>query len=128
MKLQKIWTHSLVLGLLVLPVTAGAAGLVPCGGAGEPGCDFNQLLVMVNTIVHFILFDLAIPLAAFGFMWAGASLVLNQEKEHAWSEAKERFQNIGLGFLIILAAFVGIKFVLAQFLNTDAGFTTFLLQ
>ena len=118
-----------IFALLAIPTFVMSAGLVPCGsGGGEPECDFNQLVVMTNNIIKFLLFSVAIPLAALGFMIAGAMLVLNQNKEGAWTEARGRFESIGMGFFIILGSFLLVKLVLFAFLNTDAGFTSFLLS
>ena len=134
--------HGLVAGIFAIPFVVGAAGLVPCGGpsgdtyldsAGVPrdashSCGFNDLVVMANTIVHFLLYDIAVPLAALGFMFVGGRLIINQDKEGEWSKAKEAFGDIGKGFLIILGSYVLIKFAIAQFLNTEGGFTLFLLN
>ena len=132
----------LVFAVLIVPIMAYGASLVPCGQpAGTPDiivggisrptinpCGFDDLIVLANTIVRFLMYDVAVPLAAIGFMWAGANLVLNQDKEGAWSEAKERFVNIAKGFGIMIGAYVLIKFVLYTFLNQAGGYTLFLLQ
>lgn len=125
----KIFSSISILAIIVAPSVVMGAGLVPCGGGGgEPICDFNQLIVMTNNIISFLLFKVAIPLAALGFMVAGAMLVLMPNKEGEWTKAKERFESIGMGFLIILGSFLLVKLVLFTFLNTDAGFTSFLLS
>ena len=128
---QKIGAIMFAGFIVWLPFIVSASGLVPCGGGGtppEPPCDFSQLMVMANKIISFIIYGVAVPLAALGFMWAGADLVLNQNKEGAWSTAKERFGDIAIGFFVILGAFLLIKFILYQFLNTGAGFTLFLIR
>ena len=112
--------------LLTLPFLAhGASGLIPCEG---PECGFSDVMKLANNIVKFLLYDVSIPLAAIGFMWAGANLILSQNKESAWSDAKGRFESIGIGFGIMLGSYVLIKVVLYAFLNTYAGFFTFLTQ
>lgn len=112
--------------LLTLPFFAhGASGLIPCDG---PECGFSDVMKLANNIIHFLLYDVSIPLAAIGFMWAGANLILSQNKESAWSDAKGRFESIGIGFGIMLGSYVLIKVILYAFLNTDAGFFTFLTQ
>lgn len=111
--------------VLAFPIFAFSAIVAPCNG---PDCDFNKLMDLGNNIIRFLMIDVAVPLATLGIMFTGAKLVLNQNKEHAWSEAKENFGNILMGFAIILGAYVLIKVVLYNFLNTDAGFTLFLLQ
>ncbi|MBI5798653.1 MAG: hypothetical protein HZB10_01855 [Candidatus Yonathbacteria bacterium] len=128
--------------VIMMPTLAYGASLIPCGQpAGTPDvvlgntsypttneCGFADLLLLVNIIIHFLMFDVIVPLTALGFVWAGGSLILNQNKEGAWSEAKERFADIGTGIAIILGAYVLIKVILANFLRTDAGFTNFLLN
>lgn len=117
------------LGLVIaVPLLVSGAGLIPCGDKGEASCGFEDLIKLANTVVKFLLYDVSIPLAALGFAWSGGKLVMNKDKEGAWSEAKESFWNILLGFGIIIAAFVLVKAFLFVFLNTDAGFTSFLLQ
>lgn len=132
---KKIRVVALSFAFLLIPVFAYGQ-LIPCGQpAGTPNiivngisvvttnqCGFNDLIILMNTIIKFLLFTVAVPLTALGFMWAGASLVLNQEKEKAWSEAKERFENIAIGFGIMLGAYVLIKGVIYLFL-TDAQIT-----
>lgn len=118
-----------VAGLAVsLPFIVSSAGLIPCGDKGETSCGFEDLIKLANTVVKFLLYDVSIPLAALGFAWSGGKLVMNKDKEGAWSEAKESFWNIILGFGIIIAAFVLVKAFLFAFLNTDAGFRSFLLS
>lgn len=120
---KKISATVLSLALL-LPVGSYAAGLIPC----DTNCTFNDLIILANNIIKFLMYDVAVPLAALGFMWAGANLVLNQNKEGAWSDAKERFTDMAKGFGIILGAYLVIKLVIYAFLNTEAGFYTFLIQ
>lgn len=111
--------------LLVLGQEA-SAGLIPCDG---PNCTFASLVTLANNIIKFLLFKVSIPLAAVGFMYAGAKLILNQKKESAWSEAKESFLLMGQGFGIMLGAYVLIKVVLYAFLTTEQiNFMGFLLQ
>jgi len=111
--------------IFVVPMISMAEIGIPCEG---PDCGFNHLIILANNIIKFLMFTVAVPLAELGFMWAGAGLVLNQNKESAWSEAKERFGNIAMGFGIMLAAFILVKLILSAFLNTKGGFTLFLFQ
>lgn len=129
--IKKISAGMLAGGILVMPAIIMAQVGIPCGTVVDGKlveCGFDHLIILANNIIKFLVFSVAVPLAALGFMWAGAMLVLNQNKESAWSEAKERFGDIAKGFGIILAAFLLIKFVLYEFLNTDAGFTAYLLE
>lgn len=119
---------SILAGIIIgMPILVSAAGLVPCGGVGEKDCDFNQLMVMVNDIIKFLFKDVALPLTAISLMYIGGRLVLYQDKAGEWKKATEAFADIGIGFGIMVGAFVLIKFVLSQFLAT--GFSVdFLLK
>jgi hypothetical protein len=145
MKMSKQKFSATVLAGIVLTIpfmvsAASSSGLVPCGGA--PGdtynsptgpqpsnhdCGFNDLSIMANTIIHFLMYDVAVPLAALGFMYVGGNLILNQDKPHAWITGKERFWDIGKGFAIMIGAFLLIKLILAQFL-ADGFSASFLLN
>lgn len=121
-----------------IPLFVSAAGLVPCGDSAsvvngvqipaQPPCDFNFLIKMANNIIHFLIYDVFVPLSALMIMYAGGRLALMPNKEEERNKAKEIFKNIGIGIAIMIGAFVLIKFVLYQFLNTDAGFTLFLIN
>lgn len=118
----------IVAGLLVsVPFFVSAQSLVPCGDSGNRACGFNDLIVLANRVVNFLLYSVCIPLAALGFTWAGGNLIINRDKEGAWSDAKDRFWDILKGFGIIIVAFVVVKAFLFAFLDADAGFTAFLL-
>lgn len=122
---QKTITQILSLAVFLLPFSVSAQVGIPCDG---PDCDFEDLITLANRIVKFLMYNVAVPLAALGFVFSGAKLILNQDKEGAWSETKESFWNIGKGFGIILGSYVLIKAILYAFLNTEQGFTLFLIQ
>lgn len=116
--IKKIATTVLAGIIIGIPILASAAGLVPCGGESEPSCDFNQLMKMINTIIHFLFYDVAIPLTTISFMYIGGRLIIHQDKQGEWKKAKDAFEDMGIGFGIMVGAFVLIKFVLSQFLAT----------
>lgn len=117
--------------ILLAPMIVLGQGPDNLGGAicsKGVNCGFEDLMKLANAIVQFLMFKVAIPLATLGFMYAGARLVLFQDKEKEKSAAKNMLEDIGYGFAIMLGSFVLIKFILYQFLNTDADFTLYLLQ
>lgn len=130
-----------LLVIILMPLFVYSALGIPCGvdinGDGVvknmPGvteeCGFTDLIALSNNIIHFLIYDIAIPLTTLGFVWVGGNLILNQNKEGAWTEAKESFWSIGKGFAIILGSYVLIKFVLYQFLTTEqVNFMSFMLD
>ncbi len=122
---KKIIASFLSFSVLAIPFVASAQVVAPCNG---PDCGFDDLITLGNNIVSFLMIDVAVPLAALGFMFMGAKLVLFSNKETAKTEAKEGLWNIAIGFAIMLGSYVLIKVILYSFLNTDEGFTLFLLQ
>jgi hypothetical protein len=123
-KLKKIGGVVLAGIVLAVPVFSfGASNLIVCDGIH---CNFNDLIKLANVVVKFLFIDIAMPLVALGIMYAGARLIIFQNKEKEKTAAKEMLTNIGYGFALMLGTFVLIKFVLSQFLSV--GFTTFLLE
>lgn len=123
--LRRLSIAGFIGAVIALPLLASAAGLVPCGGTfpdgtAEPACDFNYLITMVNRVVTFLLYGFAVPVAALGFLFAGGKLIIAQNKESAWTEAKEIFGNILLGFGIFIAAFILVKAFLVAFVKPGA--------
>lgn len=126
---KKIASLILASTVLAVPMIALGEGTILgkyiCSGTD---CEFSDLIDLAHTIISFLIYDVAVPLAALGFMYAGARMVLYPDKEKEKSAAKEMMTNIGYGFAIMLGSFVLIKFVLYQFLDSEAGFTLYLLQ
>ncbi len=115
-----------VLVSFLLPMYVSAQVGIPCDG---PDCGFDDLIVLANNIIKFLMFSVAVPLAAIGFMWVGGNLIINQDKEGAWSKAKGSFWDIAMGFGIMLVAYVLIKTVLFAFLTEEsASFVQFIFQ
>jgi len=115
----------------VLSLAAEATGLVPCTNTPDPvtgkidasKCDFTQLMNLVNKVIHFILFDMVIPIAAIMFAYAGFLLVTaGGEAASARTKAKSIFTNALIGLVIAVAAWLIVKLIL-----TTLGFSTTLL-
>ena len=123
-RLSAIIMASTLCAMPLLVFAQGALGDV-CNG---PDCQFEHLILLANKIIKFLIFTIAVPLAAIGIMFAGGRLALMPNKEEELNKAKESFKTIGIGFLVMMGAFLLIKFILFQFLNQEGGFTLFLLQ
>lgn len=125
-KNQKILAGVLSASVFAIPLFAVAQVGIPCNG---PDCTFDSLIILVNNIIKFLMFKVAVPLAALGFMWMGGKLVLNQDKEGARNEAKQGFGLIITGFFIMLGAYVLIKTILFAFITDDQkAFIQFMFQ
>jgi len=94
--------------------TVGSGGnLVPCNTTANPtACGFNDLLTLINNVVHFILFDMVVPIAAIMFAYAGILLIFSGGDTSKRSKAKSIFINVAIGFIIAVAAWLIVEFVL----------------
>ena len=106
--------------LLVLPVFSFAAqdpptGLVPCGTTTHPEpCEFKHFMTLINKVINFILFYLAVPIAAIMFAYAGFLLVTaGGEAASARTKAKSIFGNALIGLVFAAAAWLIIRTILS---------------
>lgn len=118
--------------ILVLPVFSSAqtdtdipdedflAGksLVPCGRTNPAGvisnpCSFKDALTLINAVIKFILFYMAIPIAAIMFVYAGfLMLVPGSESASKKTKGKEIFWNAFIGLILAAAAWLIIRTIL----------------
>ena len=88
-------------------------GLVPCGTKANPkACDFNDIMKLINTIINFVLFVIAVPLAAIMFAYAGFMLVTSGGSSEKMSQAKSIFGNVAIGLIIAAAAWLIVHTIL----------------
>ncbi|HBB43779.1 MAG: hypothetical protein UW27_C0017G0090 [Parcubacteria group bacterium GW2011_GWA1_44_13] len=115
-----------VISTIFLPMHMSAQVGIPCNG---PDCGFDDLIMLVNNVIKFLIFAVAVPLAALRFMYAGALLILNPKKEEAKTKATGIFWGVGVGFAVMLGAYVVIKTILFAFLTDEqASFMQFMFQ
>ena len=112
-KITKIFISITVFLILVAPVVSLGqedSRLVTC----TEDCDWNDLMNLVNTVINFILYKMAIPIAAIMFAYAGFKMVTaGGEAAHARTEAKEIFTNTVIGLVLAVAAWLIIKTLLS---------------
>ncbi|MFA6257545.1 MAG: hypothetical protein WC671_00860 [Candidatus Paceibacterota bacterium] len=113
-KTKKIIISILIFLILIVPALSLADGLVPCDNSAEKLCDFNAFMALINKVIHFILFNLVIPIAAIMFAYAGFLLITaGGEVAGARTKAKGIFFNAVFGLIIAVAAFLIIRTVLS---------------
>lgn len=111
-----------ILSVLVVPVFAFAytynntTGLIPCDGSANSPCDFNALMSLVNNVIGFVLFYLAMPISAIMFAYAGFLMVTAGESaSEARTKAKGIFLDALFGLIIALSCWVIIHSILEIF-------------
>ncbi len=89
--------------------------IVPCNGIDCQACNVAQLVQrVINWLIGF-----SIPLAAAMFAWAGAELVFSgmNGNEGKRKFALGIFRNVGIGFVIVLCAWLAVQTVLKTILK-----------
>ncbi|MFA6324937.1 MAG: pilin [Candidatus Paceibacterota bacterium] len=115
---------------------SGTTGLIPCGTQEalkdtdptndncEGATGWNNLMKLINNIVDFILFRMAIPIAAIMFAYAGILLLTAGGDTNKAKKAKTIFLNVALGIVIAAAAWLIINTILT-ILGYDASWIGF---
>lgn len=88
-----------------------ASGLIP--ECPDSGCGFNELMILINTIISFILVDLATPLFALIIVYAGWLYLSAGGGEENIKKAKTILTNAVIGYVIVLAAWLVVKTILS---------------
>ena len=99
---------------LIIPVVSLGQDpdLVPCGKTGQAACDWNGLMALIHGLITFILFKLAIPIAAIMFAYAGF-LMITAGGGEGKTKAKSIFGNAVFGLLIAAGAWIIVNTILS---------------
>ena len=109
----------------------GENGLVKCGLRDADGtisnpCGFNNFIDLINDIITFIIVNLAIPIAAIMFAYAGFLLVTSGGATEKKEEAKKIFTNVAIGIILVAGAFLIVQTILMLIgLDPDSGIQWF---
>lgn len=92
------------------PPSTESSGLVPCGYDDGPqvaeDCRFEHFITLAKNVMNFLLFVIAVPLAAISFAWAGWLYLSAAGNESKVQEAHKIFGYVVLGLAIALAAWL----------------------
>jgi hypothetical protein len=101
--------------------------LVQCGrgGADPQSCDFAAAIDMVNRLITYLIF-ISVPIAAIAFAYAGWLYLSSGGDSGKVTQARKIFTSVGIGFIIILSAWLIFKFIATTFLDPLAGYGTYL--
>ncbi len=108
---------SVTLIVLLIPIAAHAQ-LVPCNG---PDCSFEDLVILAQRVINFLIFDIAAPLAALSFAVAGFMYMTAKGNEAQHAKAKSIFVYVFIGFVIALSAWLIVNFIVTS-LDRPGGF------
>jgi len=111
-----MWKVTVVSLLLLLPILTFAAGLVPCGGVGEPMCQSCHVLQLIHIVVNWLIAILT-TITALLIAYAGLRLVVSVGNASAMTQAKSLISNCLIGFAIVLIGWLLIDLVLKSLVN-----------
>ncbi len=136
MKNCNLFIHGFVgvilVGISFLPIAAVGqttdfdAGIVrPCekgatlhSGTAEKECTFEDLVILVKRIIDYIFF-FSIPLTAISFSYAGYLYLTAGGNSSKISQANGIFSKVLMGFVVMLSAWLIVKLVASQLLNSN---------
>lgn len=130
--MKNIFKNILIFSLLlviIVPVFANAANIVPCGGwnyddngnrtTQQSACGYDDLLQLVNNIINWII-TISVPVAAGVFAWAGIKYMTTGISDQK-SAAKAMLIKVFWGFMAILAAWIIVTTILNALLSDTSG-------
>ncbi len=96
--------------ILFLPFFVLDAGLVPCGGVGQPSCQICHLFVLANNVIEFFLFTILpilIPLMIIaGGAWMIMGYVSPEKGPDNIKKAKKMIESVIIGTIIVYTAWI----------------------
>ena len=95
-----------------IDASSEGGGLVP--DCPPDGCGFNELMILINNVIKFLLFTIATPLAALIFVYAGFKLLTSGGSAESMTTAKKILKNLIIGYVIALAAWLVINTILTS--------------
>lgn len=109
--IKNILIFSLLVVFTSFPVLIFAqGGFIPCGGAGQHECGYQDLLQLVNNIIDWIIM-ISVPVAAGVFAWAGIKYMTTGVADQK-AAAKAMLMKVFIGFVFILAAWLIVSTIL----------------
>src|SRR3989338_5046382 len=99
---------ALVFLLLPLAPATAAEGLVPCGNPGQPACNVCYFGELVNRVIRFGIFNLAIPVAILMLLYGGFRYAFSFGNPNNISAATKVLRNTLVGLFIVFAAFFAV--------------------
>lgn len=100
-----------------LPIFALAAGIVPCGGTGEPACQACHVVQLGQKLLEWFIGIMASVIALI-FAIGGMKMVMSGGSEGV-SEAKSMMTNSVIGFIILLSAYLVVDTLMKLFVDNS---------
>ena len=89
-----------------------AYGLIPCDGGPTDPCSFEDVILLVDSVIDFLIFKLAIPIATVVIVWAGWIFLTKGNTPDSRKKAGAMMWNVIKGLALALAAWGIVEFTL----------------
>lgn len=106
--------------VLLVPFFALAEGLVPC----DTDCGFNDFILLIQNVINFLMFDIAAPLSAVVFAWAGIMMFTAGGSPERIKQANETFKWVLIGIIVALSGWLIVSAIMGALLGAEV--TSFL--
>ena len=108
----------------------GANGIVPdCGkvvkDVVQNPCDFEDLMILINNVITFLVITLATPLFALIIIYTGWLYLSAGENSGNITKAKSIFRNAIIGYVVALSSWLIVKTILTSLGFQPGGIATF---
>lgn len=103
-----------------LPVTAFAAGLVPCGGAGEPACQPCHVMQLIEIVLDWLVEVLGV-FFSLAIVVCGIYLVTSTGNPSVMQTVKRLILQMIIGYAILLSAWVIMDFIFKGLLSAQVN-------
>lgn len=110
-----MWKAFLVI-LSLSPWIVVAAGLVPCGGPGEPACQFCHVAALISNVTTWLVQVLGV-FAAIVIVVAGVRLASSVGSVAAKQTARRMISNVLFGYVLVLAGWLLVDILLRAFVS-----------
>ena len=104
---------------VAVPSYANAAGLVPCGGPGEPDCNICDFVVLFKNLFDFLVLQVTLPLATVMFILGGVYFLVSGANPQWRVNAKNIIRAAVVGILIVLFAWTIVAEVILFLAGTS---------
>ncbi len=109
------------------PTLILAAGLVPCGGPGEPACQFCHVAALINNVTTWLVQVLGV-FAAIVIVVAGLKLASSVGSVSAKQTARRLISNVLFGYVLVLAGWLLVDTLLRAFTSDTVVGTWYDIQ
>jgi hypothetical protein len=89
------------------------AALVPCGPGLGKECQFCDLITLVENVINFALYNIAIPLVVIMVVWGGLTIMTAGDSADKVAKGRKIIQSAIIGVFIALGAWMIINMVLS---------------